>query len=479
MKIGLITFGPPPEYNRKVAGTHGPTDIEKRLGRRDHALIRIHIHTAGELSEGVNGLRAQGAECLIIVLGQWTRIALIVNLVRSTGLPTALYARTTGGFNGITALTAASAGLREIPHSRSSDLHARFKEGMEEEMLGWVDAAAAYAAMRESRLMCWGGAYGANMPYTRSDPDWLESRLVAEIMTEQEVVLTDKADRIFADESAKTETFLKWLGTNGLQIHYQDTMCTHESVRRQIALYLAARERLSELESENIRGVSLKCHFELSTTHWGCTGCMLPAFLPFPHGPGGIEKVVPVACEGDLNGLVSLVMLHAVNPDVPPLFGDFVEFNKDYILLRNCGSSSVYWAGASNDAAQSLSRTQFRPNMHGTSGAAVHYETPEIDTVTACRLFRLKGKFHVFAAAGRVLGESEDSHYPDPWPHTRIQFPFDSDLLFQAYPCNHSSVTRGDFTRQIEWICRFAGIPCHVMGSDEDVRGFLRDLNSD
>ena len=143
MKIGFITFGLPPEYNRKTAGTPGPSDIENRLIQRGHDLIRFHIHTAGELSEGVNGLRAQSAECLVVVLSQWTRIALIVNLVRSAGLPAALYARTTGGFNGITALTAASAGLREIPHSRTSDLHARFKEGMEQEMLAWVDAAAA------------------------------------------------------------------------------------------------------------------------------------------------------------------------------------------------------------------------------------------------------------------------------------------------------------------------------------------------
>jgi len=478
MKIGLVTFGLPPEYNRKVEGARGESEIEGLLDKTGHDLIRLHIHTARELSDGVSHLRTQGADCLIIVLSHWTRIALIVNLVRSMGLATALYARTTGGFNGVTALTAASAALREIPHSRSTDFHARFKEGMQEEILQWVEGAAAYTEMRKSRLMCWGGGYGANMPYTRSDPDFLESRLVAEVMTEQEVVLTDKADRILAEESAKTEAFLNWLDANGLRIDYSETMCTHESVRRQTALYLAARERLSELEDENIRGVSIKCHFELSTTHWGCTACMLPAFLPFPEGPDGSEIVIPVACEGDLNGLVSLLMLHAVNPDVPPLFGDFVEYNKDFTLLRNCGASSVYWAGASNDPAESLSKTRLLPNMHGKSGAAVHYETPEIDTVTACRLFRLHGNFHVIVAAGRVLGEREDSRYTDPWPHTRIEFGVDSDLLFQAYPCNHSSITRGDFTRQIEWICRFAGIQCHVMSSNEDAKSFLHDLYS-
>jgi L-fucose/D-arabinose isomerase len=477
MKIGFVSFGPPPEYNRKVANAGGPSEIETLLGDRGFQLIRVEIRTAGDLSQGMDRLKSEGAECLFAVLSHWTRISLVVNLVRSMELPAALYARTTSGYNGITALTAASAGLREISHTDTTDLHTRFKDGMEPEMLEWVEGVTAWRLMRKSRLMCWGGSYGANMPYTRSDPEWLESRLVAEVMTEQEVVLTDIADRILADESPRLERFVDWLMDSGLKVEYDERMCTPETVHRQTALYLAARDRLSELAGENIHGVSLKCHFELSTTHWGCTGCLVPAFLPFPEGPEGKQMVIPVACEGDLNGLVSLLMLHSVNPEVPPLFGDFVEYNSEYVLLRNCGSSSVYWAGDSNDPYESLSKTTLLPNMHGTTGAAVHYETPVIDSITACRLFRLRGEFHVFTAAGEVVGETEDSRYTDPWPHTRLRFPFDSDLLFQAYPCNHSSITRGNWTRQIEWICRLAGIRCHNIESDDDIRNLLQEIN--
>jgi L-fucose isomerase-like protein len=200
---------------------------------------------------------------------------------------------------------------------------------------------------------------------------------------------------------------------------------------------------------------------------------MLPAFLPFPVGPDGSQRVVPVACEGDLNGLVSLLILHAVNPDVPPLFGDFVEYKKDYVLLRNCGSSSVYWAGASADPAVSFPRTDFLSNIHGKTGAAVHYETPAIDTITACRLFRLRDKFHLIVLPGRVLAENDSSAYKDPWPHTRVKFGVDPDVLFQVYPCNHSSLTRGDFTREIEWIGRFANIPVHVLRSTDDAERLL------
>ena len=55
-------------------------------------------------------------------------------------------------------------------------------------------------------------------------------------------------------------------------------MLTPCSLRRQIALYLAARQRLAELGEHDIVGVSVKCQNELSED-WGCTGCFLPAFL--------------------------------------------------------------------------------------------------------------------------------------------------------------------------------------------------------
>jgi L-fucose isomerase-like protein len=476
MKIGFVTFGLPPEYNRRIEGKPAVKQIDGLLGQMGCELIRVDIHTAEELQQGILRLRSASVCCIVIILKHWTRIALVVKLVRSIGLPAALYARTTGGFNGTTALTAASAVLRETVHSRAVDTHARFREGMEEELLVWVQAASAYTQLRESRLLCWGGDYGANMPYTRSDPDFLESRLIGEVMTEQEIVLTDKAEAIMEGHPEKVTGFVNWLLSNGVQIHYDESMLTIKTLQRQVALYLAARERLSELKNENIQGVSIKCHFELSTTNWGCTACMLPAFLPFPEGPAGPVQVMPVACEGDLNGLVSMVMLHALNRDIPPLFGDFVEYNEGYTLLRNCGASSVYWAGCSPAPAVSFPQTELLPNLHGKTGAAVHYETPRIEVVTICRLFRLHGEFHVFTGKGRIIEKQENTTYSDPWPHTRVQLETEAELLFQVYPCNHASLTQGDFTRQIEWICRFTGIPCHRIDSKEEMRYFLRGL---
>lgn len=476
MNIGIVFFKLPPDYNRSFDNAVVSRRLEERLLEKGHCQVSAEVSSPEDVERAAELLRGEHAGCVIFFFRHWTRIALAVALSRTLDLPIALYAQTGGGFNGTASLTAVSAVLRETPSGEGKYGHERFMEGMEDELCDWVDSAVAFSLLRESRLMCWGGFYGADMPYTRSDPDWLESRIIREVMTEQESVLTTKADEMMASGNPRVKAFIDWLMRSGVTISEDGKMVTGKSLSRQAALYLAARERLSELGGENIRGVSLKCHFELSTKLWGCTGCFLPAFLPFSESGGSHSEVIPVACEGDLNGLVSLMMLHAVNGKVPPLFGDFVEYGKEYVLMRNCGASSVYWAACSDNPADCLEKTELLPNMHGKSGAAVHYETPATESVTLLRIFRLKGEFRAFIGRARVLGENESSRYPDPWPHTRLDFSTDNGILFQTYPCNHASITMGDYTRQLEYLCGFAGIRTHRMDSNESLAGFKAEF---
>jgi L-fucose isomerase-like protein len=195
--------------------------------------------------------------------------------------------------------------------------------------------------------------------------------------------------------------------------------------------------------------------------------------LPFTADQEGPKKIVPVACEGDLNGLMGLAILHFLNPDVPPLFGDFVEYTNDYILLRNCGASSLYWAARSGNPRENLSAADLLPNMHGKSGAALHYETAPGGDVTICRLFRRNGSFGLIFGRGMILMSNDDSAYSDPWPHTRISLEVDHQLLLESFPCNHASLTEGDYTGELEWLCRFWGIAAFRIESESDLRSLL------
>ena len=125
--------------------------------------------------------------CLVINLCQWTRVPLVSALVKEMDVPTALYANTDDRWVGEVTATAVSASVLEAPGSVNCRLLERFRDTERDEMLKWIKGIGALQFMRKSRLMSWGGQYGADIPYTRSDPAVLESRFVKEIITEQEM----------------------------------------------------------------------------------------------------------------------------------------------------------------------------------------------------------------------------------------------------------------------------------------------------
>jgi L-fucose isomerase-like protein len=144
------------------------------------------------------------------------------------------------------------------------------------------------------------------------------------------------------------------------------------------------------------------------------------------------------------------------------------------VLLRNCGSSSVYWAGRSIDPKVSLPRVGLLPNIHGKSGSAVHYETPGGGgPVTVARLFRSPEGFGLYYGLAEILDATPESAYPDPWPHTRLSFASDPRLIYKTTPGNHSSLTEGDFIKELEVFCRYTGITGVRCDSDEAMKQFL------
>ena len=490
MRVGLVTFDFPPQYRR--ADLQGrPTAVGSALAAGLQERGAEVVAPVAVLAEGVGGpaggirdgkdleyciafLQAKRVECLVIEVFHWARLALVSALVNELDLPVAVYAVTGDGWNGVPCATAIVGGLREMPRGINAALAEAFLGPDIEDLLRWIRGASALTRMGRSRVMLWGGGYGAEMPYSRGDPAGIEALLLGEVMTEQEEVLIRRAEAMIKGERNRVVAFQAWLASNGASIERDGKMVTAASLDFQTALYLAARDRLAELEGEGtpLVGATIKCHYEMSIGCRGCTACFLPAFLPFGSDSEGKRSVVPVACEGDLGGIAGLVMLHQLEPEVPPLFGDLVTYRADHVLLRNCGASSVYWAGLSGDPAVSLARAKIAPNLHGASGAAVGYETPACGTVTFARLFRQDGRYAMLVGTGEILAETADSRYDDPWPHTRLSLGVDGTALFKAIPCNHGSLTAGRLDREVETLCAYAGIP--LFRCDDE--GSLRDL---
>ncbi len=442
-----------------------PLDELRARGTHD----RYGISTPRDLEFCVEALRAAKVDCLVVSVAQWPRIALISSLVAELDVPSALYASTDPQSVGEVTAGAAAASILEAAPSRNCLLVERFRDTENERLVRWIRGAGALQKMRRGRLLMWGGAFGADVPCTRDDEAALENHLVREILIEQEIVLVHGARRILRDEPARVDRFLEWLRENGVSIRPDGKMLTDEVLRFSAGHYLAARDRLSALEGENILGTSVKCHFEVSTDCVGCTLCLVPGFLPFGTDNEGPRRAVPVACEGDLKALLTMVMLHQINPGAPPLFGDTIWFRKGSLLLSNCGSSSVWWAGRSADPRVSLPKVSLMPQLHGKSGSSVFSVTPP-GKVTYARLFRIKGRYFMYLGAGEVPSAARQIDRAPGWPQTQVDLGTDPYLLFATSPSNHGCLTEGDVTGEVEAFCRAAGISVVRCDSNESLQ---------
>jgi L-fucose isomerase len=449
-----------------------------RLAARDPGAAG-GIRDGRDLAFCVEALRKEEIDCLLIEVFHWARISLVADLIERLDVPTAVVAVTGEGWNGVPCAGAICGSVREVPRTRAAALAESFLEEDSDTLLRWMAGASALSHMRRSCVMLWGGSYGAEMPYTRSDSATLERLFLREIMTEQEEVLVERARDIVSGRPSRVDFFLMWLASHGADVRRDEKMVTSAALDFQIGLYLAARDRLDELEvgkdagAPVIAAAAIKCHYEMSLTCQGCTACLLPAFLPFGQDAEGARRIVPFACEGDLNGVVTVAILHALNPAVPPLFGDLVSFRKDHVLVRNCGGASVYWAGRSLEPERSLLRVRLAANLHGKSGAALHYETPAGGEVTFARLFRQGGRFRMLLGEGLLREAAEGSRYDDPWPHTRLDLGVDPALLFRYVPCNHGSLTEGRLGAEIETACGYAGVPVCRCDDETSLRRLL------
>ncbi len=383
-------------------------------------------------------------------------------------------------------MSATCASLLEWSANRYAALHERCF-GNRPALLAWARGVHAAAAMRESAALLWGGTYAVKMEQLQDDVPRLKSFMIRDILVEDQYILVNRAERILAEAPARVEKLYGWMTGHGLEIRRDARMVTEKALARQAALLLAARDRLAELGSENIRGVSVKCQPEIYA-EYGVNACTLPALLPFATSEDGKRFPFPTVCEGDIKGLLTSMILHAVTPEVPPAFGDLVSVADDHVEFANCGGGSVFWAANSADPAKVFPRVRALANIHGQSGAAYAYFGVAAPAVTVARLTRINGRYVMQLGKGReldaeaflqrTLGEREPGHLAGTWGKVIVDLGVRGENVVKVVGANHLSATLGDVTAEVETACRLWGVPVMRLDSDADMERFYREVRT-
>ena len=195
-RIGRITFDYPPIYQKKEGLAAGDRkDLLSAELKRRYSDVHFEmytplgdggIRTAEDAEKCISLLKQNDVDCVVLDFDHWTRVALAIRLTLELNLPTALVACTIEGRNGITATTAVSASLKEADRGPIINLTERFMDTRPEEICTWLMGLSSLKALRSSKIMSFGGSYGADIPFTRVDESLLEQKFVSEIITEQE-----------------------------------------------------------------------------------------------------------------------------------------------------------------------------------------------------------------------------------------------------------------------------------------------------
>ncbi len=446
-------------------GLRGPDDVIFGIG------------SMAEVKQAAEILKHGNADCLIMGLWHWTEPELALRIARMCDLPVALYTADDPKWAGAVCISAVGSSMWEIdkPFFRR---HFRTR-GDKNQLIQWARAQSAANRLLAGTLLMWGGSYCLRMEHLRDDYSALKSYFIGDVITEDQFMLIRRAVDILTDRPERIAAFTKWVEKEGALVEFDGRMLTQEIFDRQVALHLAAIDRLAELRQEDIIGVSIKCQPELSE-EYGVTGCFLPSFLPFGFGPEGDKAAVATVCEGDTKGLVTCAMLHALNPAIPPLFGDIKYFNDDAVIISNCGGSSVAWA-AGNDDNRALSGVSIKAQCQGKAGGAIGY-IGRPGEVTVARLIRIAGEYIMQIGLGESIPINEDIMsrilWGETWPHVAIDFGelFEADSFAKAVGSNHLSATYGDYTTEIEHLCRRFDIPTLRIDDADEMQAFVDDM---
>ena len=442
------------------------------------------IRNIPEIHKVTRFLSEKEPDAAIIGAWTWSPPMLVMEFVRKFNKPFMYYTENDPCGGNLSQFTAACSSLMEWGSNKYAILQER-NFGNKSMILKWINAVSSVSKIRESALLLWGGTYAVKMEQLQDDIPKLKSFLIREILSEDQYILVNRAEKIIKNTPARIEAFKSWLLNNGMKINYDKKMLFEEAFTKQIALLIAARDRIKDYKNENIAGISIKCQPEIYA-EYGVNACTLPAFLPFPFNENGPQSVYPTVCEGDIKGLLTAVILHHLNPEIPPAFGDLISVEDDYIEFANCGAGSVFWAANSCNPSEALANTIATGNIHGFSGAAFSYCGKQNPEITVARLTRIHGDYYFQYGHGKALdtekflkdrlGKNFNTHLGNTWGKVTVDLGVKAENFVSVIGANHLSATLGDVTKEIEIFCRYTGINTVRLDSDDEMESFYRTI---
>jgi L-fucose isomerase len=381
----------------------------------------------------------------------------VVRGVQRMNLPTLLVSNRHPGTHGTVGLLGAGGALDQIGYP-----HLRIRESFDDKILGertlpFVRAASVVAQLRGQVFGLFGGR-SLGIDTGSIDPMQWRKLFSVDVEHIDQLEIIRRAELLEQDSE---DQMVSWLNEKMGSVDYDGEKLTPETLGFQARCYQATREIIAEF---GLDFVAIKCMPDL-TNHY-VPQCISAALLPGNFDADGEKRPVPMACEADGDGALTMQILGLVSGGQPTLFGDLSYLDEDSltIYIPNCGAMCSWYAGRSTKPEENLSKIQLRPSFRPGGGATVYFKAAP-GPVTLARLSRRDGAYVMTIFTGEAVEPSPETYeefvnargsHQLPTMFVRVNLDFDE--LIAEFGSNHISGVTGHYLEELVHVCKLLDI---------------------
>jgi L-fucose isomerase-like protein len=405
--------------------------IREDLSRIEQAKIHAVPDLVIEVEDAQKAaarLRAEGIDGLVVISGTFHLGHLVLELDRELGVPILLWGLDELPYDGgkirLNSVCGVNLNASNLYKSGHRGYHVTIGDAIDE---NWVDAVRVVSAFRRSRVGIAG--YRAHGFFNLDVADLAVYREIGTLVDHFEL-----AD-IYGREVPAAETKRRKKELEGT---FDTTGVTDEQVEKVASL----SARLDSFMEENkLDALALRCWPEFAR-EFGVSPC---AAMSLVQSEGRI-----IACEGDVEGALSMLAHRAVGGETPFLF-DFSQVNvaENFALLWHCGVAPCsLWDGA---CTRSLD-TYFA----GGKGVTADFVLKQGD-VSILRIDSAGEEHRMFLARARGIPMEKELK----GTYLKVVFPEPVERVLNKIIysgiAHHASMVYGDFIAPFEIVARIYG----------------------